>query len=596
MGSKSQPSDGGSPVNTDLLVYLGLRTIPVAVVAVFLYLTRPLWHSLVYAALYSPSGALFIGGGAVAALVLWYLPPSRLASDENDGGSVDIPEEFSLGDGDPPVDSVLEGADSAASKLRTLSSILVLLFALSIAVGAIGGTLEQRSLAQQTMASAENVEEFPEANPDNPRVVPQEVADITTRGEVSYRQHRLGASDIARREDGSLAWSYPIEPDGFRNQVVENQRGVLISELTSIDERRTTAYDETEFTHGEGMFLHRSADWNLKASDYLARYDDDAVEFTHDGTPYMYYPKTGHDWKLAPFPHTVPTWEGGALVSPNGEIEHLTPEEAQQNEILDGQRLYPLTLTRDEMASLSYREGIINQLPVVGAHEGEVEIANLPDGADNSQPFVIDLAGEQMSYVTAMEPFGSDSRGLDEVWFIDAETGAHTFFGTGDDTLTGPERAMGIARSEDSQTNWGENFVVTEPVPVIVDRNLWWHVKVSPTDFTDVTRNVFVDADDGTAVEVTDDEAVRAFIQGNVTTEDLEPVDGGDGEANETADGTTNQTEQRTDDGEAVYFILVTDDEGNVVRRIPVEPGQDTTIVDPGDDRARNNSTGSAGE
>ena len=592
MGSKSQPSDGDSPIDTELLAYLGRRTVVVVVVAVILYLTRPLWHGLVYAALYSPSGALFLGGGAVAALVLWYLPPSRSASEEDDGGSVDIPDEFSLGDGDPPIDSVLEGADSAARKVRMLGSILALLFALSIAVGTIGGTLEQRSLAQQTMANAETVEEFPRANSDNPRVVPQEVADITTRGEVSYRQHRLGASDIARREDGSLAWSYPIEPDGFRNRIVENQRGVLISELTSIDERRTTAYDETAFTYGEGMFLHRSADWNLKTSDYLVRYDDDAVEFTHDGTPYMYYPKTGHDWKLTPFPHTVPTWEGGALVSPDGEIEHLTPEEAQANEILDGQRLYPLTLTRDEMESLNYRDGIINQLPVVGAHENEVEVANLPDGADNSQPFVIDLAGEQMSYVTAMEPYGADSRGLDEVWFINAETGAHTFFATGGDTLTGPERAMGIARSEDSQTNWGQNFVVTEPVPVIVDKNLWWHVKVSPTDFTDVTRNVFVDADDGTAVEVTDDEAVRAFIQGNVTTEDLERVDSGD--SNETGDGTTNETEQRTGDGETVYFILVTDDDGNVVRRIPVEPGQDTTIVEPGDERARNDSA--AGE
>ena len=590
MGSEPQPADDGDSIDTELLAYVGKRTVVVVVVLGLGYLTRPLWHGVVYSALYSPSGALLLGGGAIAALVLWYLPPSRLASGEGGDQSTAVPNEFSLNDTEPPIEQFLESADAGARKLRILGFVVAILFAVSAVAGGVGGSLEQRTLAQETMTEATEVTEFPRANPDNPRVVPREVADITTRGEVSYRQHRLGASDITRREDGSLAWSYPIEPDGFRNTIAENQRGVLIAELTSINERRTTAYDETEFTYGEGMFLHRSADWNLKKTDYFVRYDDDPVEFTHDGTPYMYYPKTGHEWVLTPLPHTVPTWEGGALVYPDGRIDHLTPDAAQTNEILDGQRLYPLTLSRAEMESLGHREGIINQLPVVGAHEGEVEVATLPENADNSQPFVIDLAGEQMSYVTAMEPFGLDSRGLDEVWFANAETGEYTYFGTDDSTLTGPERAMGIARSEDSQTNWGRNFVVTEPVPVIVAEDLWWHIKVAPTDFTDVTRNVFVNADDGNAIEVRNDEAVRAFISGNVTADSLRQ---GADRARET-DDEGGDTDTAGDEG-AVYYILVTDDEGNVVERIPVEPGQDTTIVAPNDSRVGNVSADSDG-
>jgi hypothetical protein len=291
----------------------------------------------------------------------------------------------------------------------------------------------------------------------------------------------------------------------------------------------------------------------------------------------MYYAKTGHEWHLTPFPHTTPTWDGGALVHPDGQIEHLTPEEARSDPILDGQRLYPMTLTRDEMGSLGYRQGIINQLPVVGAHEGQVETARLPSGTDNAQPFVIDLEGEQMSYVTAMEPYGQDTRGLDEVWFANAETGEYTFFGTDESTLTGPERAMGIARSADSRTNWGQNFVVTEPVPVTIDGDLWWHIKVSPTDFTDVTRNVFVNADTGRTVEIRDDAAVRSFVRGEVSSEDLEAVDGDE------------------DDRDIVYYIIITDDQGNVIERIPVERGQDSTIVDPSDERAQGNETVSVG-
>ena len=132
---------------------------------------------------------------------------------------------------------------------------------------------------------------------------------------------------------------------------------------------------------------------------------------------------------------------------------------------------------------------------------------------------------------------------------------------------------MGIARSADSRTNWGQNFVVTEPVPVTIDGDLWWHIKVSPTDFTDVTRNVFVNADTSRTVEIRDDEAVRSFVAGSVDDEALQPVDEDD------------------DDQDVVYYILVTDENGDVVERIPVERGQDTTIVDPDDERAQGNET-----
>ncbi|ESS09709.1 MAG: hypothetical protein A07HN63_00515, partial [uncultured archaeon A07HN63] len=142
----------------------------------------------------------------------------------------------------------------------------------------------------------------------------------------------------------------------------------------------------------------------------------------------------------------------------------------------------------------------------------EVEVASLPAGTGNSQPFVIDLAGEQMHYVMTMEPYGSDTRGLDEVWLIDAATGEYRFFGSDGETLTGPERAMGIVRSADSQTGWGDNFRVVEPVPVFLNDQLWWHSKVVPIDNTDISRSVFVSASTEEAVELGDTEAVREFV------------------------------------------------------------------------------------
>ena len=572
-GSRSSAGPSGS--GTGLLSFLGIRIVLVAILFAVFYLTRPIWHGLVYNMMYSPPTLVFIGGGTLTALVLLFLPPSLFERKS------DRPSRLSalFDDEEIPVDDLLLGGGPTRRKVRIFGLILGVLFVVAIIVSVPAGAFEQRTLAEQTMDDAIEVDEFPQANPDNPRVVPRQVSDVTTRGSVSYRQHRLGTSDIARQEDGSLAWSYAIQPDGPRNKLFEHQRGILTANMTSMDDRQIVAYEE-DFEFGEGMYLHRSADWNLKKTDYFVQYNDDAVEFSYDGRPYMYYPKTSHEWHLTPFPHTTPTWDGGALVHPDGEIEHLAPEEANEHEILDGQRLYPMTLTHAEMDSLSYREGIINQMPVIGAHENEVEIARLPAGADNEQPFVIDLEGERMSYVTAMEPFGADTRGLDEVWFADAETGGYTYFGTYDETLTGPERAMGIARSADSRTNWGQNFVVTEPVPVTVDGDLWWHLKVSPTDFTDVTRNVFVNADTGVAVEIREDADIREFIRGDLDEDDLEPV--GDGEV-----------EPAPDDDEIAYYIIITDADGNEIDRIPVERGQDATIVHPGDERvAGENRTG----
>jgi hypothetical protein len=574
-GDDDSGIDVGVSDRQRLVRHLAKRTAVVVVVLGLWYVTRPLWHGFVYSMLFSPSAAVLLGGSLLTALALWYYPPWRIEADGNGGQSASVVDG---GDdsGEFPFEvtpgELFGASGSRGRKLQRFTSVVAVLFVLSILVGIPAGPLEQRTLAGQTMADAAEVAEFPDANPENPRVVPRQVSDVATSGSVSYRQHRLGASDIARTENGSLAWSYAIEPDGFRNRVVENQRGVLVADMTRLDERPVEVYDE-EFTYGQGMFLYRSADWRLKSTDYLAEYNDEPVEFSHDGQPYMYYPKTGHEWHLAPFPHTTPTWKGGALVHTNGTVEHLSPEEARSHPVLEGQRLYPLTLASAEMESLSYRNGIINQLPVVGAHEGEVEVAGLPDSAENSQPFVIDLEGERMSYVTALEPYGSDTRGLDEVWFVDAETGKYTYFATGREQLTGPERAMGVARASDSRTNWGENFVVAEPVPITVDGELWWQIKVVPVDATDVARNVFVNANDSATVELRTDDAVRSFVAGEqVPGQSAPPRNGTDGSGGDGAgDG----------QGDVLYYVVVTDEEGNVVERIPVRRGQDTRIVDP---------------
>ena len=544
-------SSGRSPKR--LLV----RAVVLLAVLVAIFVWRPLFHPMLYNIFYSPGSLIFFSITGFAALALWFMRP--MPSEEQ---------------------------ASISRKASLLGSIVVVALVLSALYSLPANMFEERTLAQQTMAEAEEIEEFPEVNEDNARITPRAVADIQTRGSVSYRQHRLGTSDIARMDDGRLAWSYAIQPDGFRNKLYENQRGVALFDMTRMEDQELRLDDETEFAVGEGMLLHRGSRWNLVKTDFFAQYNDDPIEFVHDGEPYLAYPKTGHEWHMTPIPHTTPTWDGVALIHPDGTIDHLSPEEAQESEILDGQRLYPMYNTEREMESLRYRNGIVNQFPTVGAHKNEVHVAELPSSAGNSQPFVIDLEGEQMSYVVAMEPYGADTRGLDEVWFTDADTGQLRYFGTEEETFTGPERAMGIVRSQDPRTGWGDDFVVVEPVPVTIDNELWWHTKVVPVDNTAIARNVFVSAETDEAVALRSTEAVKTFMAGedpeNIEDATEEPVD----------------TEPAPDNQNVAYYIVITDENGEVIERIPVREGEqpNVTIVQPEDVDKEDNETNTTSE
>lgn len=514
---------------------IGVKIAFALIVFGFVWVARPLFHGILYGIAYSP-GVLYVVGIPTAIGVLLYFAPP-------------------FGD---------DLGESLSSKSTYVGTAFVIMLVVGGGLAVAGSSFEEKTLAQETMDGAESIDELPKINAENPRIVPKAVADVQTSGSISYRQHQLGSSDIARAEDGSLTWSYPIEPDQFRNQFSNNQRGILLSDMTSMEDREISAYDEQRFKYGENMFLDRSADWNLKKTDYWVQYRDDAVDFTNDGKAYMAYPKTGHEWHLLPVPHTTPTWEGVALVHQNGTIDHLSPDEARDSEILDGQRIYPLYNSERKAASLDHRNGIINQLPLVGSFIGVVVPADIPSNAGNSQPFVVDMEGQNMNYVYAMEPAGQTSRGLDEVWFFNAQTGDTEYFRTSNETLFGPERAMGIVRSEDSRTGWargseGGNFRVVEPIATFIDGELWWHTKIVPIDNTDISRNAFVNAETGDVVELSETEEIIKFMSG-------EDVD------------TTEQSDAEIQDRGSQTYIVITNENGDVVDRIPIDQNQNVGI------------------
>lgn len=537
------------------------------------YLVRPIFHDFIYWMAYSPFGILAFGVTGFVGLLLYLMPPLHPDPDSSSIGTVRSILRPFVPLSDPDL------GNSVVTKLIILSCVFVLMFSLGIAYAIPAGMFEQRTLAQETMADAEQLDEFPAINEENARVIPKQVADTQTHGSVSYRTHQLGSSDIARMEDGRLSWSYPIIPETIRNVIFEHQRGIIMTDMTQMNTRQIQAHDTHEFRYGEGMALTRHIDWQLKKQHFMTTYKDDAVEFMHEGEPYMLYTKTGHEWRVNTnsLPHPVPVWDGVALVHEDGTVEHMTIAEAQEHPVLEGQRLYPLYNTQQEMAAMDYRNGIKNTTPF--GERNYVEVAELPEGTGNSQPFVIDLDGERMSYVTAMSPQGEGPRGLDEVWFADARTGEYRYYASGSEPLGGIHQAMGSARSSDTQTGWGDDFVVLEPVPTTVNGELWWHVKVVPADHTVVSRNVFVNAHSGEAVQIYDDQTITQFLAGE-NPEAVERV----------------TTEQAGDEPGVAYYVVVIGEDGTELDRIPIEEGQDVNIVsEAGNQTAGGNQTASGG-
>lgn len=608
---------------------LGLRVLVLALIVGLVYLWRPLFHSVFYTIAFSFEGLVFGVVTGITFLSLWFAPPIRRIKPLSNR---DATITYQVGE-DYQAPSLNEHANGLGAKVVAFLIVPVVLFIVTstvglmylhpigwlilgltglVSIGAVvfftfttdafptppvkilavvlvalfllstwifwAGQVQDREIAEAAMDRVDETDTLPQINADNPRIVPRMVDQQQATGTVGYQQHKLGQSDIARGPDGSLTWSYPIVPDGLRNTIFEPQRGVFLSDMTTIDNRTRTAYDvqpEQNFKPGQGLFFHQSANWNLLKNGYWTQYNDDPVEFIGpNGDAYMAYPQTGHEWNIEfafgviPMPYTQPVWDGVTLIDTDGDITQYSPSEARDEPVLAGQRLYPFDVMNKYISRLGYRDGIINQYPIVGAHENEIELADMPSGAGNSQPFLVDFEERGFGYVATFEPFGENTRGLSELWIADGRTGEFERVQIPEGTdVFGPERAVGLVTSEDTRTNW-DRFDVVEPVPVFIDGTLYWQTKVVPNSNRAIARNVFVNAEDGTAIEIQTTDEITQFLAGEQRLDEFDQINNGTQEDNR-SDSDTGSTGDET-------IIVIRDANGNVVDEIVLDNG--TTI------------------
>jgi hypothetical protein len=267
----------------------------------------------------------------------------------------------------------------------------------------------------------------------------------------------------------------------------------------------------------------------LKGANYLVEYDDPFM-VVHEDEQYIAVPYTKPEFHWVPLPYTTPEWGGVVLIDSDGRIEDLSPGEAREHAVLAEQKLYPFELARQKVAATKYRNGIVNTFT---SHEDEIEVAPVP-GEGNDQPFLV-FTEDGPEYVVAVEPYGQ-AQGLKEVWTIDARTGEYEVYSP-TQSLFGARKATDYVRQAARTTDWNR-FTPSEPIPVVIDGQLYWEVRVVPEDSSGIAYTAFVNARSSDVHEVSTTAEVRTFLEG-------ERVDEGESDRDAAEDRTPSLVVER---------------------------------------------------
>jgi len=421
-------------------------------------------------------------------------------------------------------------------------------FMLFVGIGG-AGLLAGEELGKTTMTRSDTAGNLSETDPAKPRVVPQSVATRYASNTLNFPQYRIAGGDITVR-NGTPYWSYALAPDGTFNHLTKRQHGTVLVDMTEQNAEVDTVVGDLQKGIGPAFYNNYRFE-TLKRADYLVQYQDPYM-VVHEGEQYIAVPYTKPEFHWLPLPYTTPEWGGVVLLDRDGTVEDLSPAEARDHPALSGQKLYPFDLTRRKVAATKYRNGIVNTFT---SHEDEIEVAPVP-GEGNSQPFLV-FTGAGPEYVVAVEPYGQ-AQGLKEVWTIDARTGEYERYSP-TASLFGARKATDYVRQAARTTDWNR-FTPSEPIPVVVDSQLYWQVRIVPEDSSGIAYTAFVNARSSDVHEVTTTAEVTAFLRG-------ERVDGGGGDGQPGDRTPTLVVERVAPNGTVVGTLEIYDDETVRVRQ-----------------------------
>ena len=467
------------------------------VAAVLLWLVRPIWHGL----------ALFVW----TAPIIW-LPPLLVLAV---GGLLLRRSRRSW--------TTLEDLRRGVRPPTWLFAFPFAAVVLFIVAGALYGPLVGRAIVEATTYEA--IDGLPPGG--KVRIIPREVAEVNAASAFNSPTETLTDFNIVNTPEG-LRWTALRTPQGAFRIFTRNSKGLV--ELDAEETARSLRQVDADLEVAPGLQITDNLRWRLLKERFLIRLEDPVAIETDEGAriivPYLEYKGI-----LV----RRPVHGGVFVVSPDGSIEDLEPEEAAERPELAGSgRLFPDTQARRIQDAYRYQRGLWNAWFV---HEGQT---NITDTETNRQPYLVDFSGELgTQWVTVAQPYGR-AFAASAIFLTDAVTGHTRIWRVPSGTsLSGNNRAIQAVRAVTipgvdfgDETVGSGNFRVVEPRPVFVRGRLVYLTSIIPRSANAVSKTVVVDASTNKLIAIFDndrdpqaEEKTLRYIQTGDVPEDSSAVD-----------------------------------------------------------------------
>jgi hypothetical protein len=353
------------------------------------------------------------------------------------------------------------------------------------------------------------------------RIMPKGVAEVLARNGFASPTETLENAHIINSDSG-LIWTFGQSPDGSFRRITKKTAGSA-SLLAKKTTRDLKLYEE-EFQVAPGHLWSDSVTWKAYKKNFFTDVAESIYIPGKDGgrilVPYVAYEG---------FLVKVPVLGGAYLISPDGKLEDLTPEEAASNPYVKSiSRLFPSTLARRVQDSFIYVDGIWNR---IFTHR---EILTVKDRVDegNVQPH-FSIINDQGTWVSVGEPWGR-SDAVSGVFLTDAITGKTSLWRAKEDAgLTSSRRAQDATESLaiPGVSFRAGDFKAIEPRAVFRDKKLYFLVSIVPRASSTVSKSVIIEPATNKAVAVFShsddpraDEKLTRYLLGKTTSNDLEVV------------------------------------------------------------------------
>ncbi len=275
---------------------------------------------------------------------------------------------------------------------------------------------------------------------------------------------------------GHIIYNWVIEPEGFWNQISKEPLGVVLVN-GSVFPPKVYVIKKRTFWGLHRLLLNPFfidnlwREVKLRAGMGVRVLMDCNVEVLYKGKPYILIPLA--TWRVGPTT-SVPVPVGYAVVSPDGSISVISLKEAASSPLFRGVPLVPDVIAREWVEIYRYHTGFWNVFLYHNTY-------TIRDVGTNPQPYLMTDKSGHLYWVFVAEPPGM-TYSAKYIFYVNAsDPNPHIMIYELPNPVIGISKLASLVKQAHPTYDWGE-FMVEEPMPIIVNGTLYWKVTVITRD------------------------------------------------------------------------------------------------------------------